>query len=109
MDYITQAVKVSSQVNMAWPESITFKQSQWADPLSIDSNPYEEIIYPYTLFVKKNDGNVYACGIDLGKNEKTVKIFGDRNSEESKDGNYTFSYSSELLKINTAVAESMVP
>lgn len=106
-DYLTQAVSVCSQVDMAWPESITFKQNTWADPLSFETNPYGEINYPYTLFVKRNDGDIYACGINLGNNKKTVGIHGDINSEENEDGNYTFSYSSELVKIETIVAGSM--
>ncbi|MGN0372084.1 MAG: hypothetical protein ACI4F3_04650 [Enterocloster sp.] len=108
-DYLTQAVSVCSQVDMAWPESITFKQNTWTDPLSFDTNPYGEINYPYTLFVKKNDGDIYACGINLGNDKKTVRIHGDINSEENEDGNYTFSYSSELVKIETIVAGSIEP
>lgn len=99
VDYISDAIKVQEQINMVWPESLTSKQNTKAVHPPYDTNPYESIIYPYTLFIQKENGDYFACGINLGNDKKTVDIHGDIHISESDNEHYDFSYSSDFVEI----------
>lgn len=96
-DYIEEAVNICDDVDMVWVELLSSKQNKIAAEELNDDNPYSSLLYPYTMFVQKNDGNIYACGINLGKEKRNVQVYGDMERED-KEG-YTYSYSSKLVPI----------
>lgn len=71
-DYITEPHMAATDVEMVWTEYLGNKQ-----------NGVETI--PYTTFIRKTDGKMYACGIDLGHYVKSVKIYGNMSVEDADD------------------------
>lgn len=96
-DYIEEAVNVNDGIQMVWVELLSSKQNTIPDGELNDDNPYLEIVYPYTLFVRKNDGTTYACGINLGVEKKQVQVFGDLQSEE--ETGFMHSYSAKFVPV----------
>ena len=106
VDYIKEATKVRGQVAMVWPELPSSKQNTIPFHKQDDYNPYHDITYSYTIFIRKEDGNTYACGIDLGTEEKSVDMFGDISYEDSiinefdtTDIDFSHQYSWEFIPI----------
>lgn len=86
-DYVTEPYMAVSDVEMVWPEYLATKE-----------NDFEKI--PYTTFIRKTDGKIYACGIDLGHYVKSVKIYGNMDIEDSDNpGEYIRDYSPFFLYI----------
>lgn len=104
-DYIKSARKVCSQVEMAWTECLSSGNYAGTIVYEEDENPYGAIYYACTLFVRKNDGNYYACGIDLGSEEKTAKVYGDIGIADTEEQNdFTHRYSSEFVPVTVREA-----
>lgn len=90
-DYIYEAQKVAEDVIMVWPEKIMFNApiDYW--------EPYWAFNYEYSydnLFILKEDGQMYACGKNIGNQEKTIHESGDLEQDE------TAVYSTEFLPIH---------
>ena len=91
-DYVRNAVKAADNVKMVWLENLEFDTTNlnWSENMIMDYNNH----YDYNTFIQRRDGNLMACGIGLGKEKKTVEIYGDLYEEKSSI------YSSEFLPIS---------
>lgn len=99
-DYLREAQMVCSEVDMVWPDILDSKQNRIPGNALPDIDPYYAIRYSYTTFIRKDNGKLYACGIDLGTEEETVNLYGNilASDQEDKSG-YTFKFSAEFLEI----------
>ncbi|MBQ9609377.1 MAG: hypothetical protein IJV15_08045 [Lachnospiraceae bacterium] len=109
MDFITDPVKVAADVEMVWADSLTkgqnsFDIADW-ESKGYRINPYAMISsYDYNVFIRKTDGQMMACGIDIGEDTKTAEIYGDiglsdENIAEFGEDFFTHRYSTEFLPI----------
>ncbi|MFT4105628.1 MAG: hypothetical protein QM657_07705 [Lacrimispora sp.] len=99
-DYLREAQMVCSEVDMVWLDMLNSKQNRIPSDDLPDFDPYDDVRYSYTTFIRKEDGELYACGINLGTEEKTVNLYGDilASDQEDKSG-YTFNFSAEFLEV----------
>ena len=109
MDFVTNPVKVAADVEMVWVDSLTkglnsFDITDW-ESKGYRINPYAMISnYTYNVFIRKTDGQMMACGIDIGEDTKTAEIYGDiglsnENIAEFGEDFFTHRYSTEFLSI----------
>ena len=102
-DFVTEPVKAAEHVEMVWVDRLSsginiFDTEEWAG-----INPYGfSCNYTYNTFIKKSDRQIYACGIDLPGEEKTVAVFGDLlvDDPDADAGNFTHSYSVEFVPVS---------
>lgn len=107
-DYIKEARLVCNGIDMVWPDMLNSKQNLIPDDELPDINPYESITYPYTTFIRKTDGKIYACGINLGTEDKTVSVYGGIAAPDQDDtdmSGYTFKHSSDFVEIEVKPLE----
>ena len=109
IDFVTEPVKVATDVEMVWADSLTkgqnsFDIADW-EAKGYWINPYAMISsYDYNVFIRKTDGQMMACGIDIGEDTKTAEIYGDiglsdENIAEFGEDFFTHRYSTEFLSI----------
>ena len=102
-DYLKEATMVCDNVEMVWSELLSTRQNSFEREFIRENenwNLINQIDTAYTTFIRKTDGNYYACGIDIGINAKAVDYFGDLYIEDGEDAsNYLRSYSYEFLPI----------
>lgn len=99
-DYIEDPVMVAEKVEMVWCEDFSSRKAVYerdGDPLK--GNAVMDCDYAYTTIIRKNGGEYFACGIDLGEKEKTVQFHGGLMYPGAGEEYYTHKYSSEFLKI----------
>lgn len=63
--------------------------------------------YSYTTIIRKNGGEYYACGIDLGAKEKTAQLHGGLMYPGAGAEFHTHNYSSEFIKIRVEEIEEI--
>lgn len=102
-DYLKEARIVCDNVEMVWSELLSTRQNSFEQEFIRENenwNLMNQMDIAYTTFIRKTDGNYYACGIDIGINAKSVDYFGGLYIEDSEDAsNYLRSYSYEFLPI----------
>ncbi len=102
-DYLKEATMVCDNVEMVWPEMLSTRQNSFEQEFIRENenwNLMNQMDIAYTTFVRKTDGNYYACGIDIGTNAKSVDYFGDLFIEDGEDtSNYLRFYSYDFLPI----------
>lgn len=99
-DYIHTPVQVCGQVDMVWTERLSSGNDAGTLEYDEGEHPYTAIDYPYTLFIRKEDGGYFACGIDLGEEEKTMAVWGDISKEDGEtQTDYTHLYSDQFVPI----------
>lgn len=99
-DFISEAVNVAQNIDMVWVECLSSRQNNEKLKVVKEYNPYRDITYPYTMFVRTLDKKYYACGIDLDGQTKSVAVYGDMSVGEGLNTqDYTHSYSYQLIPI----------
>ena len=99
-DFISKATIASKNIDMVWIECLSSRQNNEKLKVVKEYNPYGDITYSYTMFVRTLDKTYYACGIDLGTEIKRVTFYGDMNIEDSDNKDeYTHSYSHQLIPV----------
>lgn len=103
-DYFLEPHLAESDVEMVWPDFLSSRQNIFDVEVWMSMNPYNDAktgcIYSYNTFIRKTDGNMYACGIDLGHYVKTVFYYGDLFVENSEYPEaYIRDYSPDFLLI----------
>lgn len=102
-DYSKEARMVCEDVEMVWPEILSTRQNSFDKEFMTDNayfNLAHELEIAYTSFIRKTDGNFYACGIDLGSDSKTVDYFGDLSINDTDHPEYhTRNFSTEFLPV----------
>lgn len=103
-DYLKDPYMACTDVEMVWTDFLSTRQNVFAPESWMGMNPYhmseKACIHDYTTFIRKTDGQMYACGMDLGALVKSVQLYGDlyiENSERPED--YVRSYSPYFLPI----------
>ena len=103
-DYLEEPYMACTDVEMVWTDFLSTRQNVFDPAEWMGMNPYgsseKDCIHSYTTFIRKTDGQMYACGMDLGAFVKSVKLFGDlyvENSERPED--YVRSYSPYFLPV----------
>ena len=89
---------------MVWPEFFSTRQNVFDTEEWDNWNPYTApvdcCVQSYVTFIRKTDGKMYACGMDIGHNVKKVQYFGDLFIADSEyPENYTRNYSPMFLEI----------
>lgn len=88
---------------MVWPEILSTRENSFDLEFIKENENYNlmnEMSIAYTTFIRKTDGNYFACGIDLGTTVKSVDYFGDLHIDDSeKASNYTWHFSYEFLPV----------
>lgn len=115
-DYRTEPYLAATDVEMVWPEYLTARQNIYDVDLWWGINPYlntaeEQIVsYTYNTFIRKTDGKMYACGIDLGHYVKSVVYYGDLFIDGTdKPENYTHDYSPDFIEISVEETKIKTP
>ena len=102
-DYLKEAKMVCENVEMVWPEILSTRQNTFdTEFIKKNENYYlmNEVNISYTTFIRKTDGNYYACGFNLGTTVKAVDYFGDLYIEDDKEASdYLWEFSSEFLPV----------
>lgn len=99
-DFILEATKVAQNIDMVWVECLSSRQNNEKLKVVKDYNPYKDIIYPYTMFVRTLDREHYACGINLEGKTKSVAVYGDMKEEDGFNTQaYTHTYSCQLVPV----------
>lgn len=103
-DYLEQAYLACEDVEMVWPEFFSTRQNVFDTEEWDNWNPYTApvdcCVQSYVTFIRKTDGKMYACGMDIGHNVKKVQYFGDLFIADSEyPENYTRNYSPMFLEI----------
>jgi len=99
-DYVEEPFCACENVEMVWVEYFSNRNGVFerdGDPL-----PYLKVMeafYPYTSIIRKQGNKYYACGIECGKNEKTVKFHEGLLFPGIDEIEYTHNYSSEFIEI----------
>lgn len=115
-DYITEPYMACRDVEMVWVDLLSLKQNvydteQWwgMNPYSF-TTPENAVDYTYNTFIRKTDGKMYACGMDIGHYVKSVAYFGDIyiDDAESPD-DYTRDYSPHFLRISVEEIQTKEP
>lgn len=116
MDYISEPYMACSDVEMVWVDLLSSKQNVYDEAQWWGMNPYslttaENIVdYTYTTFVRKTDGNMYACGIDLGHNVKKVSLYGDIYIDDAENPeDYIRNYSAYFLQVSVEEIQTREP
>ena len=116
IDYVAEPYMACSDVEMVWVDLLSSKQNVYDVEQWKGMNPYsltteENVVdYTYTTFVRKTDGKMYACGIDLGHYVKSVALFGDIYiSGAEQPENYTRDYSPYFLLISVEEIQTREP
>lgn len=104
-DYLIEPYMAEADVEMVWPDFLSSRQNIFDVDAWMHMNPYNDsatgCIYSYTTFIRKTDGNYYACGIDLGHDTKSVGYYGDLFIENTDNPeNYIRNYSTDFLLID---------
>lgn len=99
-DYIEEAVKVTDKVEMVWVDELGSRNVTYARNGDLLGGISGKTSYSYSTFIRKNGGNYFACGIDLGSDEKTVQYYGDLMYPENGIEMYTHKYSKEFIPID---------
>lgn len=104
-DYLEEPYMACMDVEMVWTDFLSARQNVFEPESWMGMNPYnmseKACIHTYTTFIRKTDGKMYACGMDLGAFVKSVQLFGDlyvENSERPED--YVRSYSPYFLPVD---------
>lgn len=103
-DYLLEPHLACENVEMVWPEFFSTRQNIFDIEEWSSWNPYTAsedcCIQSYVTFIRKTDGKMYACGMDIGHNVKKVQYFGDLYILDSDHPeNYTRNYSPQFLEI----------
>ena len=102
-DYLKEAMMVCDNVDMVWSELLSTRQNSFEQEFIRENenwNLMNQMDIVYTTFIRKTDGNYYACGVDIGFYAKSVDYFGDLYIEDSENAsNYLRTYSYEFLPI----------
>lgn len=103
-DYLLEPHLACEDVEMVWPEFFSTRQNVFNTKEWTNMNPYTApedcCIQAYVIFIRKTDGKMYACGMDIGHNVKKVQYFGDLYILDSDHPeNYTRNYSPNFLEI----------
>lgn len=98
-EYIEEAVKVTDKVEMVWVAELSSRNVTYARNGDLLGGIIGKTSYPYSTFIRKNGGNYYACGINLGSDEKTVQYYGDLMYPENGVEMYTHNYSRDFIPI----------
>ncbi len=97
-DYIEEPINPFTDVEMVWVTKLTSRQNVHEHPL----DPFNMPKFPsgkYQTYVRKTDGNYYACGIDLGTSSKKVQYYSDATYPAIDPEIYTHNYSVDLVPI----------
>lgn len=115
-DYIAKPYLASSNVEMVWVDLLSTRQNVYDKDLWWGMNPYsftteENVVsYAYNTFIRKTDGKMYACGIDLGHHVKSVAYYGDIFIDGTEDpDSYTRDYSPYFIPISVEEIETKIP
>lgn len=115
-DYIKEPYLACSDVEMVWPEFLSTRQNVYDIDLWWGMNPYrftteENVVdYAYNTFIRKTDGKMYACGIDLGHYVKSVAYYGDIFVDDTDyPENYTRDYSPYFIPISVEEISTKEP
>ena len=115
-DYRKEPYLACSDVEMVWPEFLSTRQNVYDIELWWEMNPYcftteENVVdYAYNTFIRKTDGKMYACGIDLGHHVKSVAYYGDIFIDGTDHPeNYTRDYSPDFITISVEEISTKEP
>lgn len=103
-DYLEEPYLACEEVEMVWPEFLSTRQNVFDTEEWTMWNPYTApedcCIQSYVTFIRKMDGKMYACGMDIGHKVKNVQYFGDLYIGDSDyPESYTRNYSPIFLEI----------
>lgn len=85
-DYVRTPQKVLENVQMVWPETIEFDSA--SDELTYSGDHRTD--YIFNTFVLMENGDILSAGKNLGEQEKTVSLSGDREYETTHRYSDTF-------------------
>lgn len=115
-DYIVKPYLASHDVEMVWIDLLSTRQNVYDKDLWWGMNPYSftteenEVYYAYNTFIRKTDGKMYACGIDLGYHVKSVSYYGDIFIDGTDHPeNYTRDYSPYFIPISVEEIRTKEP
>lgn len=113
-DYLLKPNLACTDVEMVWTNLLSTRQNIFNVEHWMRMNPYlmseDSCSHEYTTFIRKTDGKMYACGIDLGHSVKSVMYYGDLYVDDSDyPENYTREYSTNFLPISVEEMKSKEP
>lgn len=100
----TEPFMAASDVEMVWVERLSSRKNVYSDEQRMEITHLSYVSdYDSTTFIRKKDGTMMACGIDLPGNNKTVQTMG----EVSNDGSdfFTRDYSCQFISVPVEEAD----